>query len=51
MTVTQMGSLDMTHKQFNAKLNDIATLRRTFAGVIEGQVRVLAETCEASCLP
>jgi len=34
----EMGSLEMTSKQYNGKLNDIALLRRTFAGVIEAQV-------------
>lgn len=50
MTATQLGSLDMTQKQFNAKLNDIATLRRTFAGVIEGQVpAVRRPVCPQYC--
>jgi hypothetical protein len=34
----EISTAEMSHKQYNAKLNDIAVLRRTFAGVIEGQV-------------
>jgi len=38
MADLEIGAVEMSQKQYNTKLNDIAVLRRTFAGVIEGQV-------------
>ena len=46
----QMGSLEMTSKQYNGKLNDIALLRRTFAGVIEAQAHVSTHHAAMTCL-
>jgi len=34
----EMGQLEMNRKQYNTKLSEIALLRRTVAGVMEGQV-------------